>query len=174
MSEPNLAAAVIGELTTRELTVATAESLTGGLLAARLTQVPGASASVLGGVVSYATEVKVRVLGVPRQLVEEVGVVSAECARAMAAGVRDLLEADLALATTGVAGPTGQEGKPVGTVYLGIASAEGTRAVRLALDGDREQIRTRTVDEALALLLAVLRNRPPSETSPGGEETTLG
>lgn len=143
-------------LTERRATVATAESLTGGQLAARLTAVPGASRCYVGGVVSYATEVKTAVLGVPEDLVSQHGVISAECALAMATGVRRLLHADYALSTTGVAGPDPQEGHPPGTVFVGIASPEGELAFPLLLDGDRAAIQAATCDTVVESLLGVL------------------
>src|SRR5690348_4767165 len=109
------AAGVLARLRERGETLACAESLTGGGLAAALTAVPGASASMRGGVVSYATEVKRTVLGVTAELV-----ISAACAEQMAVGVRDLLGATWGLSTTGVAGPDTQEGQPVGTVFVGV------------------------------------------------------
>lgn len=139
------------------LTVATAESLTGGRLAARLTETPGASATYRGGVVAYATELKQTLLGVPDEVVERYGVVSAECARAMAAGVRDRTGASYGLATTGVAGPDEQEGKPVGTVFVGVAGPGLLEAVALELSGDRASITDRTCDEALSALAGILR-----------------
>ena len=144
--------------------VATAESLTGGRLAALLTSVPGASATYVGGVVTYATELKVSLLGVADALVAEHGVVSAPCARAMARGVRTLTGATYALATTGVAGPDRQEGHPPGTVFLGVAGPGGDRAVELALEGDRAAVQDQTCAEAVGLLTAILC----------GDETPLG
>lgn len=150
--------------------VATAESLTGGRLAARLTEVPGSSVVYAGGVVSYQTHIKVEVLGVPQDVVETYGVVSAECARAMADGARRLLGTAYALSTTGVAGPDRQEGKPVGTVFVGLAGPGGTEALALDLTGDRSQIQDATVDQAVAALageLAAARSRAgqPAEDS---------
>jgi nicotinamide-nucleotide amidase len=144
--------------------VATAESLTGGRLAALLTSVPGASATYVGGVVTYATELKVSLLGVPDALVAEHGVVSAPCARAMARGVRALTGATYALATTGVAGPDRQEGHPPGTVYVGLAGPGGDRAVVLDLEGDRAAVQDQTCAAAVGVLAAIL----------SGEETRLG
>lgn len=132
------------------LTLATAESLTGGQLAAVLTGVPGSSKVYGGGVVSYATSVKIDVLGVPEELVAEHGVVSGECAAAMAESVRELLGSDLGLSTTGVAGPERQEDKPVGTVFIGVASDAGTKVVPLSLSGDRASIQRQVVDAAIA------------------------
>ncbi len=137
--------------------MSTAESLTGGLLAASLTAVPGASASYLGGVVAYATEVKVAVLGVPASVVERHGVVSAECVRAMAGGVRDLIGATYGVATSGVAGPTVQEDKAVGTVYVGLCGPSGTTHLALRLTGDRRSIVAETVDRAWDALLTQVR-----------------
>jgi nicotinamide-nucleotide amidase len=151
-------------------TVATAESLTGGRLAAELTEVPGSSAVYAGGVVSYATNVKTGVLGVPSEVVDAHGVVSAECARAMADGVRRLLATTYALATTGVAGPEEQEGKPVGTVYVGVAGPEGVTATALALAGDRGAIQAATVDAAVSALGVMMGADP---TGPSGEDTGL-
>lgn len=142
-------------------TLATAESLTGGRLAAAVTAVPGASASYLGGFVTYATSLKESLLGVPHDLVERYGVVSPECARAMAAGCRLATGATYALATTGVAGPDVQEGKPVGTVFVGIAGPEGVSAVTMELVGDRHQIQDRACREALSALCGILRREQP-------------
>lgn len=152
----------------RGATLATVESLTGGRLAASVTTVPGASRSYLGGFVTYATELKERLVGVPHEVVERYGVVSAECARAMAAGCRDATGATYALATTGVAGPDLQEGKPVGTVYVGIAGPEGVTAVTMELVGNRQQIQDRACREALSALCGILRGNPT------GEQPSLG
>jgi len=143
------AAALHAALLARGETVAAAESLTGGELAALLSAAPGASATFRGGVVSYATEVKRDLLGVTAAQV-----VSAECASQMATGVRSVIGSDWALAATGVAGPDRQEDEPVGTVYLGLAGPAGVRAVHLLLDGDRAAIRTTACARALDLLLA--------------------
>ena len=148
-----VAARVLEALAGRGETLATAESLTGGLLAARLTDVPGASRSFVGGVVSYATRVKVSALGVPPAVVEAYGVVSGECACEMAKGARDRLGATWGVATTGVAGPDLQDGLPVGTVWVAVALPRGAaEARRLSLSGDRAAIRAAACDGALALL----------------------
>lgn len=149
-------AQLVAALHGRNESVTTAESLTGGLLAGFLTGVPGASAVFLGGVVSYATEVKQDLLRVPPDVVDQDGVVSAACAEAMAAGVRDLLGSTYGLSTTGVAGPESQEGKPVGTVFVGVAGPDGTRSEQLSLDGDRAEIREATCVAAMSALLATL------------------
>ena len=150
-------ASVVRTLIDRGLTIAAAESLTGGLLTAELTTVPGASAVVLGGAVVYATELKHTLLGVDAELLAAEGPVHPEVARQLASGVRERLAvdgrpADVGVATTGVAGPDPQGGRPVGTVFVGVSSARGTRAVALELSGDREAIRRATVVSAVAVL----------------------
>lgn len=139
--------------------IATAESLTGGLISASLTAVPGSSASVLGGIVSYDANVKINQLGVPADVVQNYGVVSKPCAEAMAEGVRTLLGADISVAVTGIAGPGGEEpGKPVGTVWLACASARNTTALCCHFSGNRGQVRQQTANEALRMLKAACAN----------------
>lgn len=152
-----VAAEVVAQLTARGLTVATAESLTGGGVCAALTSVPGSSAVVRGGVVAYATDVKAALLGVDTELLARVGPVHADVALAMARGAAVLLGADLGVACTGVAGPDSQGGHRPGTVYVarwGAAGAATAPAV-LALDlpGDRAAVRSATVRAVLGLLL---------------------
>jgi len=145
----------------RGVTVVTAESCTGGLIAERITAVPGASAVFIGGVVSYANAVKCDLLGVPHEVLERVGAVSSECAEAMAAGARTLLKSDLAVSVTGVAGPDGgTPQKPVGLVFIGVASGAGVRVERCHFAGDREEVRAQAVDRALALLTAAAEASP--------------
>ena len=151
-----LATALVATLQGRGQTLATAESLTGGLLAALVTGVPGASAVYTGGVVSYATEVKQQLLGVSDEVVENEGVVSAACAEAMAVGARDLLRTTYAVSTTGVAGPEEQEGKPVGTVYVGVAGPDGVRSLELGFGGTRALIREKSCAAAIGELLSAL------------------
>ncbi|WP_439694274.1 CinA family protein [Curtobacterium sp. SP.BCo] len=158
------AAALIAELTARGETVAVAESLTGGLVVATLVGVPGASAVVRGGVVAYATPVKHTVLGVSDALLAAHGAVDPRVAEQMATGVRRALAVDgepatWGISTTGVAGPDQQDGKAVGTVFVGIASADGATAYELHLDGDREAIRRGTVSELLARMSSTIRGR---------------
>ena len=148
METADLAAALHRELRRRGETVACAESITGGGLADLLSGTPGASASFVGGVVSYATRVKRDLLGV-----SATHVVSADCASQMARGVRTLLDADWAVSTTGVAGPETQDGQPVGTVFVGVAGRRGDQVHRLALSGDRGQIRAKACTEAVQALL---------------------
>ncbi len=134
-------------------TLAAAESCTGGRIAARVTSVPNASQMFLGGIVSYADAVKAEALDVPESLLTEFGAVSAEVARAMARGVRLRLRADVGIATTGIAGPQGgTPEKPVGLVWLGIASGDDVRTQRLLLRGSRELIQSRATVAALGLL----------------------
>jgi len=160
-SPDDVAAEALALLGAAGATLATAESLTGGRLAAAVTSVPGASAGYVGGVVSYATDLKVSLLGVPAGLVEQYGVVSGECARAMAEGCRALTGASYAVATTGVAGPDLQEGKPVGTVFVGVAGPDGVTAVSMDLVGDRHRIQLAACREALSVLCAILRREQP-------------
>jgi nicotinamide-nucleotide amidase len=142
---------------TSGLTLATAESSTGGLVGARLTSVPGSSDVYLGGVVSYADSVKTDLLGVPVDVLAAHGAVSAEAAAAMAAGVRTATGADVAVAVTGVAGPAGgTPEKPVGLVYLHAVSAAGEEAAELGLPGDRDAVRSRATASALHLLRRLL------------------
>jgi nicotinamide-nucleotide amidase len=160
-----LGARVVGELRARALTVAVAESLTGGLLVAELIRTPGASAVVSGGVVAYNTALKHSLLGVDAGLLRERGAVDPEVAEQMAAGVRTALAidgrpADIGLSTTGVAGPDPQDGRPVGTVFIGLAVGDAVQSVALDLSGDREGIRFAVVYESLARLLEAL---PPRE-----------
>jgi len=137
----------------RGLTLATAESCTGGLVAARLTSVPGSSDVFVGGIVSYANDVKERELGVPAEVLREYGAVSAETAAAMAHGVRERLAADVAVAVTGIAGPGGgSEEKPVGLVYLHASGPGGDQAASFSFPSDRDTIRGRAAVAALHLV----------------------
>lgn len=154
------AEALVAILTERGLTIATAESLTGGAVCSALVDVPGASVVVRGGVVAYSADVKCSVLGVPEALVAQVGTVDARVARAMAEGVRARLGADLGVATTGNAGPGASEGKPVGRVHVAVATTDGTRDWQLDLDGDRDSIRRETVATSLSQALATLTSEP--------------
>jgi nicotinamide-nucleotide amidase len=139
------------------LTLATAESCTGGMVAERLTSVPGSSQVFLGAVVAYADEVKAAELGVPGEVLERHGAVSAETAAAMAAGARERLGADLAVAVTGIAGPGGgSQEKPVGLVYLHAESPAGSRSADFVFPGDRDGIRRRAAVTALHLVRRLL------------------
>ncbi|MFF4987763.1 CinA family protein [Streptosporangium saharense] len=160
MSHRLLAAtSVLSLLVRRGETVAVAESLTAGLIGAALSAPPGASGAFVGGVLSYATELKHRLLGVPADLLDREGAVHPDVAAAMAGGVRELTGASYGLAATGVAGPEPQDGKPVGTVHLAVSGPDGRVWHRdLHLAGTREEIRQSTVKEAVDLLLGVLES----------------
>ena len=144
-------------------TIATAESLTAGMLCAELGSVPGASAVLQGGVVAYQNGIKHSVLGVPAGLLAEAGSVDGRVAEHMAAGARRVLGADVGVSTTGAAGPQPHDGKPVGTVFVGIATAEGTSYREYLFSGDRAAIRSAACTEALKLLAAALE---PGEPGP--------
>lgn len=160
MSESSLAPQVVRQFTEKGMTLGTAESLTAGLIAATVADVSGASAVLMGGVVSYDPRVKHEVLGVSQEVIGTVGVVSEACALQMADGARKLLKVDVALSATGVAGPTGGTAEnPVGTVWLGVSTAEGTIARRFQFDGDRQSVRRQTAETALRLALDVLASK---------------
>lgn len=152
----DLAGQVLDRLRAGGQTVAVAESLTGGLLAAALTDVPGASAAFRGGMVTYATELKTVLLGVDALMLARHGAVYPPVAVAMADGVRARLGATYGLATTGVAGPEPADGQPVGTAHIAVSVADDTVVRTIALTGDRQQIRRLTVEHALGLLLGRL------------------
>jgi PncC family amidohydrolase len=139
-----------------EATVAVGESLTGGLLGAELTAVPGASRTFRGGVIAYATDLKELLLDVPGPLLDAEGAVSAHVAAAMAAGVRDRLAATYGVALTGVAGPDEQDGNPPGTVFVAVAGPADGQVRELTLSGDRWSIRVAAVDAAIDLLRDLL------------------
>lgn len=160
MSGAALAGQVLSALKQRGLTVATAESCTGGLLGGALTEVGGSSAVYKGGVVSYWTEVKAEVLGVSRETLDCYGAVSPQTAEEMAKRVRLLLDCDLGVSVTGVAGPDRDErGNPVGCVYLALSDGAQTRVRRLPQPGEtRSEIRRNAVNFALKLLLEYCDN----------------
>ena len=146
---------VLQLLVERRETLATAESLTGGLIGEVLTGVPGASSCYVGGVIAYATEVKRSLLGVSESTIREHGAVSAECALELARGAREATGATWAVSTTGVAGPELQEGKPVGTVFVGVAGP-GNDVRRLQIEGDRLAIRRGACEAALTALIEMV------------------
>jgi nicotinamide-nucleotide amidase len=166
-ARPDAAVQLIADLTGRNLTLAVAESLTGGLLTAELVRVPGASAALCGGVVAYQTPLKHTLLGVDAALLAEHGAVHPEVARQMAVGVRTTLAvdgrpADIGVATTGVAGPNEQDGRAVGTVYLGVAFRDTVRVISLRLSGDRSSIRAQSVEHAIEAVCQLLEwAKPP-------------
>jgi nicotinamide-nucleotide amidase len=158
---PTLDDLVAGAFADRGLTIATAESCTGGLLAARLTERPGSSAWVLGGVIAYANSAKEQLLDVPAELLAEHGAVSPEVAVALAEGARSRFGADIGVGITGVAGPGGGTAdKPVGTVHLCVAGPAGREARALLLPGSRSAVRERSVTRAMHLLRAMLLGGP--------------
>jgi nicotinamide-nucleotide amidase len=152
-----LATEIILVLTRAGETVAAAESVTGGLVAAALTDVPGSSNAFRGGVVAYATELKAQVLGVDFGMLKRHGPVYAPVAAAMADGVRQRLGATIGVATTGVAGPGPQDGHPAGTVHIAVSLAGDTVVRTMALAGSRDEVRRLTVERVLGLLLGRLR-----------------
>ena len=158
--ERSIAEIVLDLCRERGLTLGTAESCTGGMVAARLTAVPGASDVFRGSVIAYANDVKEEALGVPEKLIAAHGAVSAEVAAAMAQGVRARLGVDLGVALTGVAGPDGgTEEKPVGLVFVHAVGPEGERTVRSELPGDRDMIRGRAAAASLHLVRRLLESR---------------
>jgi nicotinamide-nucleotide amidase len=156
-----LATEIIRLLTAAGQTVAAAESLTGGLVAAALTDVPGSSLAFRGGVIAYATELKAQLLGVDAAMLTRHGPVHAPVAAAMADGVRSRLGTTIGVATTGVAGPGPQDGQPAGTVHIAVSLAGDTVVRTMGLTGDRDEVRRLTVERVLGLLLGRLREECP-------------
>jgi nicotinamide-nucleotide amidase len=152
----NVVQDLLRRLVARGETLATAESLTGGLLAATIVDVPGASNAYRGGLVVYATDLKATLAGVPSPLLEAHGPVDPSVAAALAAGARERCHADWGVATTGVAGPDPQGGQPVGRVFVAVAGPDGGEVRSLDLPGDRVAVRQGAVRAALALLADVL------------------
>ncbi|MBN2176171.1 MAG: CinA family protein [Demequinaceae bacterium] len=162
--DPHAEKAVLAARAAR-LTIATAESLTGGLVAAALTSVPGSSEVFLGGVVAYDTRVKVGMLGVDERLFRERGPVSEEVALEMAEGVRATLGSDVAVATTGVAGPESHGGRPPGTVCVAAVGRGRKVSTTLAVQGDRAAVRREAVAGAIVALVTILQPEPSGGTS---------
>lgn len=152
----------IGELLrTRGLTVATAESCTGGLIASRITGTPGASSYFETGFVTYSNDAKEKFLDVPPAILREHGAVSEPVARRMAEGARKRAASEIGIAVTGIAGPSGgSPDKPVGTVFIALAAGEGTIVRRFVFSGGRVEIREKAADEAFRMLLEYLRGVP--------------
>lgn len=166
-----LAADLLSRLAEDGRTLAVAESLSGGLLAATIVSIPGASAVFRGGVVAYATDVKQRVLGVPGSLLQEKTAVDPEVASAMATGVMRVVGADVAIATTGVAGPDPVGDQPVGKVFIAVVeAATGVEIVRGHMfEGDRQEIRGKSVSTAMKMLAELLAaESATSDESPAG------
>jgi nicotinamide-nucleotide amidase len=163
-----VAGALLNALARRSWRLGTAESLTGGMVGATITAVPGASVSYVGGVIGYTDREKTALLGVPAQLLEERGAVSAEVAEAMVQGCRERLDVQVGLAMTGVAGPASDDrGTPVGTVFVACATPRAHTVERLLLDGDRRRIRVESTRAALRLAIRLVETTPP-----GVEKTT--
>jgi nicotinamide-nucleotide amidase len=152
-----IASAVVKRLTKKKATLAVAESITGGGLAAAITEVAGSSKVFLGGVIAYADEIKVNQLDVDAKILKKFTAVSEEVAKEMAIGVRKKFNSDYAIATTGVAGPGKAYGQKAGTVWVAIASKKEVFAIALALSGSRDLIRHATIESALASFERILK-----------------
>ena len=147
---------LLDALRRRGWTLAVAESMTGGMLGARLTEPPGASGAFVGGVVTYVDAAKAALLGVDARRLAEEGAVTRWCAEQMARGARERFDADLALSVTGIAGPDAPPGTEVGLVYLGLATRERAQARELHFGGDRRAVREQAAEEAVRMALAHL------------------
>jgi competence/damage-inducible protein CinA C-terminal domain len=161
-----LVKAIKDTLIARGEMMATAESLTGGLVASSIVNEAGSSAVLAGGIVAYQNEVKEALLGVPHQVLEEKGAVSAETVKAMAEGARKKFGCEWAIATSGIAGPTGAEpGKPVGTVWMAVANSLQNEAFCKIFEGNRTEVRQKSVYSVLGKLLFLLNNQKSTCTS---------
>ena len=159
MADP--AKQLVEAFTSLGLTFGTAESLTGGLIAATVASVSGASAVLMGGVVAYDPRVKHEVLGVEQTIIDTVGVVSRPCAAQMAEGARRTLGVDVAVSATGIAGPTGGTPEtPVGTVFIGVSGPNGMRVDECHFEGTRQQVREQSVRHALQMAIDTLSDHP--------------
>lgn len=163
-AKPSVGKQIIDLLAERNQTIVTAESCTGGMIASALTDIPGASAAVYGGYITYANTAKSRMIQVQPRLIADYGAVSNQVARAMADGARNTARVDFAVAATGIAGPEGgTEKKPIGLVYVAVSSELATVVIEHRFgDLGRDAIRKATVDAALDLVLQVLTSDPPS------------
>lgn len=157
----SLARLVIMEAIAGGRTLAVAESLTAGMVCARLAEIPGASGALQGGVVAYQNHLKNTLLGVDSALLERVGAVAPDVAAQMATGIRRAARADIGVSTTGAAGPEAHGGKPVGTVYVGVASESGSEVRAYVFEGSREQVRRQAAEAALQALLDALEAKVP-------------
>ena len=151
--EANLESKVIASLIEKKATVATAESCTGGMVAEKLTSVSGASSAIKYSVVTYCNKAKEILVGVNHETLEKFGAVSEQTASEMAAGVRKIMGADIGVSVTGLAGPLGDEGKPVGLVYIGVSSDNYSAVLENHFGGDRDSVRKQAADTALELVL---------------------
>ncbi|QYO78539.1 CinA family protein [Devosia salina] len=163
-AKPSVGKQIIDLLAERNQTIVTAESCTGGMIASALTDIPGASAALYGGYITYANSAKSRMIQVQPRLIADYGAVSNQVARAMADGARNTARADFAVAATGIAGPDGgTDKKPIGLVYVAVSSDLATVVIEHRFgDLGRDAIRKATVDAALDLVLQVLTSDPPS------------
>lgn len=159
MTDSHSAEHIVAQLKQQKLTIATAESLTAGMLSSRIADVAGASAVLHGGVVAYNNTIKHRLLGVSADTLAARGAVDSETAKQMARGARDRFGSDLGIATTGVAGPEPSEGKAVGTVFIALATPDETLAKLVRFDGTRDKIRRSTVAASLKLVAEWLEQR---------------
>ena len=148
-----IAQEAVALLQARGLTVGTCESLTGGMICSTLVDVPGASKVVRGGLITYQTDMKTLLADVDAALIADKGVVSGEVARAMAEGARARLGVDIAVSATGMASPGDENDPPAGTVFVGLASEKGVRAIALQLTGNRQEIRQQTVEQAIQAII---------------------
>lgn len=156
----NLEVKIGNLLRTRGWTLATAESCTGGLIADRITNIPGSSDYFMGGIVAYANAVKIQTLGVPSKTIERYGAVSQETVLEMARGVRAALRVDIAVSVSGIAGPGGGlPGKPIGTTWVGLATSDSTWARTFIWDGDRQQNKAYSAQAALQFVFDYLTER---------------
>jgi nicotinamide-nucleotide amidase len=153
----SIAAEIVETLTSRGESLSIAESLTGGALSLAIVDIPGASHVLRGTVIAYATEIKIRELAVPSDLIDSDGVVSESVALAMAEGVRSRMGTTWAISATGVAGPGAHDGTPAGTVWIAIIGPEVRESVKLALEGDRVAVRRGAVESALGVFARILR-----------------
>lgn len=156
--ETELQEQLVHLLEQKNMTIATAESCTGGMLAAKITSVPGVSSVYAGGFVTYATEEKHKMLGVPRKILRENGTVSKKTAKLMAAGTARETGTDVAVSITGNAGPEASEGKPVGLVYIGVCIDGKAVGRKYLLEGTRNEIREHACTEAMKLVIGKLTN----------------
>lgn len=154
--EEDTAVKLVDLLLERSMTLSTAESCTGGLLASEITSVPGVSAVYAGGFVTYAIQEKHRMLGVPKKTLKELGAISKKTAKQMAAGAAKKTGTDVAISITGNAGPDASEGKPVGLVYIGICIDGKAAGHKFQFEGDRQQIREQAAEAALKLCMEKL------------------
>lgn len=150
---------LIGKLLRRQWSIVTAESCTGGMVAAAITDVPGASEVFRGGVVAYHNQIKHDLLGVPTEILEQYGAVSRECVEAMMAGAAEIMNADCVIATSGIAGPGGgSKDKPVGLVFVGVRTPKDVIVRKFMFDGGRSEVRTQAVQNGLAMIENLLDN----------------